>query len=129
MRMHLDVEASGHRRTLQHAGEARRCERCPSLREEHERRCWRLPLEPPQCPHLTAGQGMSAGRAVLRPTDVQGSLSEINLIPTEVAQFGRTQAVPEGNQDHGGVPVAIAVIAYGLDEAFDLLLGQVLPRA
>ena len=34
----------------------------------------------------------------------------------------------EGNQDHGGVPVTIAVVAYGLDQAFDLLLGQVLPR-
>src|SRR6516165_2651241 len=33
----------------------------------------------------------------------------------------------EGDQDHSGVPVTIAVVAYGLDQAFDLLLGQVLP--
>ena len=33
----------------------------------------------------------------------------------------------EGDQDHSGVPVTIAVIAYGLDQALDLLLGQVLP--
>jgi hypothetical protein len=37
--------------------------------------------------------------------------------------------VPEGNQDHSGIPVAVPVIAYGLDEALDLFLGQVLPRA
>ena len=35
-----------------------------------------------QCPHLTAGQGMGAGRAIFGPTDVQDSLSEINLILT-----------------------------------------------
>src|SRR6516165_10585539 len=34
----------------------------------------------------------------------------------------------EGDQDHSGVPVTIAVVAYGLDQVFDLLLGQVLPR-
>jgi hypothetical protein len=37
--------------------------------------------------------------------------------------------MPEGNQDHSGIPVAVAVIAYGLNQAFDLLLGQVFPRA
>ena len=47
--------------------------------------------------HFAAGQGMRAGRTILRPADVQGSLSEIDLIPTEVAQFGRTQTVPEGD--------------------------------
>ena len=74
--------ASGQRRSLQHSREASRGERCPSLRDEHERGRWRLPLEAAQCPHLTAGQGMGAGRAIFGPTDVQDSLGEINLIPT-----------------------------------------------
>src|SRR6516164_2232030 len=59
----LDGEASRRRRSLQHSREASRGERCPSLRDEHERGRWRLPLEATQCPHLTAGQGMGAGRA------------------------------------------------------------------
>jgi len=46
MRVHLDVEASGHRRSLQHSREASRGERCPSLRDEHERGRWRLPGSP-----------------------------------------------------------------------------------
>jgi hypothetical protein len=33
----------------------------------------------------------------------------------------------EADQDHSGVPVTIAVVAYGLDQAFDLFFGQVLP--
>ena len=33
----------------------------------------------------------------------------------------------EGDQDHSGIPVTIAVVAYGLDQAFDHFFGQVLP--
>ncbi len=36
--------------------------------------------------------------------------------------------MPEGHQDHGRVPEAIAVILRRLDQAFDLRLGQMLPR-
>src|SRR6516225_8436891 len=84
MRVHLDIEASGHRRTLQHSRKAGSRERCPSLRNENERRRWRFPLETAQGPHLTPGQGMRARRTALYPADVQGSPSEINLIPTQV---------------------------------------------
>jgi len=35
--------------------------------------------------------------------------------------------MPESDQNHSGVPVTMAVVAYGLDQALDLLLGQVLP--
>src|SRR6516164_8504959 len=33
------------------------------------------------------------------------------------------------DQDHGGVPMPIAVVLGGLDQPFDLRLGQMLPRA
>jgi hypothetical protein len=46
-----DLKAGGHRRTLQHSGKAGGCERCPSLRDEHERRCRRLTVKPTQSPH------------------------------------------------------------------------------
>jgi hypothetical protein len=32
--------------------------------------------------------------------------------------------VPVGHQDHGPIPVAIAVVLGGLDQPFDLRLGQ-----
>jgi hypothetical protein len=95
--MHFDVEASGHRRTFQHSREASDCERCPSLREKHERGRWRLAVKATQCSHFPAGQGMRAGSAVLRPTNVQDGLIEINLIPMQVAKLRCTQAVPEGD--------------------------------
>ena len=36
--------------------------------------------------------------------------------------------MPEGEQDHGGVAVTVAVVACGLDEALDLAFGQVFAR-
>ena len=69
---------------------------------------------------------MRAGGAVFCPTNVQDSLSEVDLIP-KVAKLRDTQTMPEGDQD--GVAVSVAVTARGLDEAFDLLLSQMLPCA
>ena len=31
---------------------------------------------------------------------------EVDLIPTQIKEFGSAEAVPIGDQDHGGVPVA-----------------------
>ena len=37
--------------------------------------------------------------------------------------------MPEGYEDHGGVTVSLAVTLHGLDQAFDLALGEMLPRS
>ena len=37
--------------------------------------------------------------------------------------------MPEGYEDHGGVTVSPAVALHGLDQAFDLALGEMLPRS
>jgi hypothetical protein len=41
-----------------------------------------------------------------------GGRSEVHLVPTQVHQFGCSQAVPVGRKDHRGVAVAMAV-AFG----------------
>ena len=69
---------------------------------------------------------MRAGSALLDPTDVQGSRSELDLLPAKVHQFGRPQAVPVGHKDHRGIPVAIAVSLGDRHEPVDLGFGQVL---
>ena len=45
---------------------------------------------------------MSARRAPLDPADVQCPRGELDLIPTEVNEFGGTKAVTIGDQDHRG---------------------------
>src|SRR5450759_5049163 len=37
--------------------------------------------------------------------------------------------MPVSHEDHGGVPVTVAIVLRGLDELFDLALGQVLSAA
>jgi hypothetical protein len=59
---------------------------------------------------------MRAGRALLDPTDVQGSRSEVNQ-----------PAMAVSYNDHGRVTVAVAVVLGSLDQLFDLSLGQMLP--
>jgi hypothetical protein len=60
---------------------------------------------------------------------MQDSAIEVDLIPSQIAQLGRSQAVAEGHEEHSGIPVSVAVAAGCLYQALDLLLGQVLPRA
>ena len=52
---------------------------------------------------------------------------ELNLVPAQVAEFGRPKPMPEGQQDHGRVPVTVAVGLGGLDQGVDLAWRQVLP--
>ena len=37
--------------------------------------------------------------------------------------------MPVSHQDHGGVPVTVAIVLRGLDQLFNLSLGQVLSAA
>ena len=52
---------------------------------------------------------------------------EIDLVPAEVADLGRPEAVAEGNQDHGRVPEPMAIGPGRLDQDFDLVRRQVFP--
>ncbi len=45
----------------------------------------------------------------LGPPDVKHRAIEAHLIPTKVADLGRPQPMPEGDQDRGGVPMAVSV--------------------
>ena len=50
---------------------------------------------------------MRAGRALLNPADVKGGRSEVDLVPLQVYQLRRPQAMPLGYQraspfEHGG---------------------------
>jgi len=56
-------------------------------------------------------------------------MHEVHLLPPQPAQLGRSEAMPEGKQDHGRVPVAMAVVPGSLHKPFDLTLRQVLTLA
>jgi hypothetical protein len=71
---------------------------------------------------------MGAGGARLDSADVQGRGFEVELIPPQVDQFGGPQAMPIGDKDHNGVPVAVAVALRRRDQPLDLMLGEVFAR-
>src|SRR6476659_9964658 len=54
-------------------------------------------------------------------------MDEVDLLPAQGTQLRRSQAVPEGQQDHGRIPMSVPVPARRLHQPFDLFLGQVLP--
>ena len=67
--------------------------------------------------------------ATLDAVDMHAAVGEVDGIPAQRDQLGRPQAVPIGDQHHGGVAVAMAVLPGGSDQAIDLGVGQVLARA
>jgi hypothetical protein len=52
-------------------------------------------------------------------------MSQVDLLPSKRTQFRRSQPMPEGQQDHRGVPVPMAIVASRLHQALNLALGQV----
>jgi hypothetical protein len=121
----LSVRPAG---PFNHPGEAGRRERGASLADEDEWRRFALPLEPPQGSQFITPERMSAGGAILDPADVEDG-GAVDLIPAQVAQFGRSQPVPEGDQDHGGVAVPVPVCLGGLKQGLYFGRRQVLSGA
>jgi hypothetical protein len=70
-----------------------------------------LSLQTPEGAQFVAEDRMGARSALLDPTDVQGGRSGVDL-----------QAMPISPKDHGGVPVAVAVVLGSHDQPFDLSL-------
>jgi hypothetical protein len=68
---------------------------------------------------------MCAGGALLKPADVEGARSEVDLVPTQVGQFGCAEAVPVGHQDHGRIPVTVAIFLGGIHELFNFGFSQI----
>jgi hypothetical protein len=56
-------------------------------------------------------------------------MGQIDLVPAKRAQFGGSQPVSEGQQDHGGVAVSVAIVAGRRPQPLDLALGEVFPGA
>ena len=123
-------KSSRHTEPGDHLAESRRREWCTAFAREDE---WRgrvlLALEPAQRPQLAAGQRVDGLRAALEPAHMEAAMGKIDGVPAQRDQLARPQAMAVGDQDHGGVAVAIAVLASCRDQPIDLGIGQVLARA
>src|SRR5262245_39412540 len=64
----------------------------------------------------------------LGSTNVQATGGEVDIVPVQSHKLAGPQAMPVGNQDGGGVPVAPAVAPRGIHQLLNLPLGEILPR-
>ena len=60
---------------------------------------------------------------------MQAAIGEVDGVPAQRHQLGRPQPMPIGDQHHGGVAVAVAVLPGSSDQPGDLAVGQVLAGA
>jgi hypothetical protein len=116
MRLQFEAETTAGR-PFDHPGKAGGRERRIALADEDEGRRRVLSLQATQRPQLVAMQRMCAWRPILDPAHVQDRGTEVDLVPTQVADLGRPQPMPERDQDHGRFmvlrcdPLAIALTA------------------
>src|SRR5262249_36576461 len=69
---------------------------------------------------------MQTGNAALDPVNVQAALGQFDLLPLQVADLRRPQAVAIGDQDHGRVAMSMAaVLARAVHQPLDLALGEI----
>ena len=126
VRVRLDLKAGRVPGPLDHSAEARHAEGRPALANEHERVFAALALKLAQGPELSPRKGMRRRRTVLDPTNVQGCLVKVGLLPPKIDKLGRAEPVPESYQDHGRVAVALPIGLGRLDEALNLCRRKVL---
>ena len=88
-----------------------------------------LALKPAQGPQLPTGQGMNRFGAAFDAADMHAAMGEVDGVPAQRHQLGRPQAVPVGDQHHGGVAVAMAVLPGSIDQTTNLAIGEVLAGA
>src|SRR5260221_7503696 len=109
-----------------HSAEADGAHRCPPLAQEQVTAWLLLALKSTQGAQFGAGERVDRGYAALEPGNVQAGMGKIDLLPAQGAQLGRSQAVPEGEQDHGRIPMAVPIPPCCLNQPLDLSLGEVL---
>src|SRR5262249_37414531 len=79
-----------------------------------------------QSPHLVTPSRVHAGNPILDTVNVQAALGQLDLLPLQVADLRRPQAVAVGDQDHGRIPMPVAAMLSGaVHQALDLALGEI----
>ena len=60
---------------------------------------------------------------------MQAAMGEVDGVPAQRHQLGRPQPMPVGDQHHGGIAVAVAILPGSIDQAGNLAIGEVLAGA
>lgn len=102
-------------------------ERRATLRHEDEGRLG-LAVQGSQSSQFITQQRMRCCCPALGSTQVQIAGLKLDVTPLQATHLRGPEAMSEGQEDHGGVPLAPAVALGGLDQLLNLTLGQMLAR-
>ena len=69
---------------------------------------------------------MGAGGATLGSAQMQGTGLKLHIGPLKLADLAGSEAMPEADQDHGGITLPPSIALGRLDQLLDLALRQVL---
>ena len=72
---------------------------------------------------------MNGFGTALDAADMQTPMSKVDGVPAQGDQLGDAQPMSIGDQDHGGVAVAVTVAGGYLDQAIHLAVGEVFTRS
>src|SRR5262245_10487064 len=127
VRMNWEWELSGLARSLDHSQEPSCCDRRSGLRCEDVRA---RSLHRSQSPKLWAMQRMNTLDPALGPVDMHAAIPEIDLAPSQGAEFSGSQPMSIGEQDSGCIPLTVAPsLACSFDQAIHLFLCQIFPHS
>ena len=65
----------------------------------------------------------------LEPPHLNGSLGEVEIVPTKIASLAHPQAVPVNEQPNQPIAVAVPIAAQRIKQPSDLIFGQMLADA
>src|SRR6516164_1560283 len=71
---------------------------------------------------------MYARNPIFYAVNVEAALGQLDLLPLQVADLRRPQAMAVGDQDHGRIPMPVAAMLSGaVHQPLNLALGEVAP--
>src|SRR5262249_47785035 len=105
--------------------EPRRCNRSASFGDEHIRT---VALQWPQCSQFRSMQRVNALDPAFSSIHMKATIPQINLSPSQGAEFSGSKSMPICQEDRRCIPSAIpSTVACCLDQPINLFLGQILP--
>src|SRR5262249_34147280 len=100
-----------------------------TLRDEDVWGGWGFAQEFAQRAALPRRYRMHAGISTLSPAYMQATGGEVDVVPAQRHQLPGSEAVAVSDQDSRRVPMPRAVLPGGLDEPFDLPVGEIFTAA
>jgi hypothetical protein len=130
VRMDRERHPGGFPEALHEPMEADRAHWSTTLRNKHVGTCGVLAPQLTQGSHFITTDRVDARDPTLRAMDVHPAFGQLDLMPLQVTDFRGPKTVAIGDQDHGGIAMAVTAVPAGaIHKSLDFFPGEVSTRA